>query len=120
MYYECHVTIDPVLDEENLSDLKDLARAHGFRVAKLITRKGEPSQDDSFMSSSDSRLEMLIEGLNGLLQNLQILDFVKVRRYKIEKIIFDTKVHRDVEKRHDSVLGQTKVESYTFTELPGI
>lgn len=89
MYYECHVTIDPVWGED-LRKVTEIANHSEFRVAKFIMQKDQ-GIEDTFMTLHDARLEHVTEMLNKLLHELQ--DIVKVRRYKIEKIIFDSKLH---------------------------
>jgi len=89
MYYECHVTIDPVYDKA-LEDVKIIASHANFKVAKFIMQKDQNIQD-TFMTSQDAEMSTMVKNLNKLLHELQ--GTAVVRRYKIEHIIFDTKLH---------------------------
>lgn len=89
MYYECHVTIDPVYDKK-LEQVKVIAMHSEFKVAKFIMQK-DGGVEDTFMTAHDASLERIVKNLDKLLHELQ--DVVLVRRYKIEHIIFDTKLH---------------------------
>lgn len=90
-YFEAHITIDPVLDEDKLQELKDLVKPLGFRVAKLFMQKGDPSNLDSFMTAHDKDYHSIMQS------TYKAVDWLKdngygVRRYKIENILLDVKV----------------------------
>jgi hypothetical protein len=90
--FECHITIDPVLDDLVLIDLKDLVKIHGFKIAALVKRNGDLSDKDSFMTGgSDSLVQLMKNGTKVLADLNKYFPNIKVRRYKIEEIIFDTK-----------------------------
>lgn len=92
MYYEAHVTIDPVEDDLQLAQLKNLAEACQFRVAKLLLRKGRgPSTDDAFMTSRSDDWEEIKFNTRILVRNLRRAGF-GVRRYKIEDTLMDSKI----------------------------
>lgn len=92
LYFEAHVTIDPV-DPSELADLKRSAKALGFRVAEFIMAKGQ-KQKDTFLTGRDEDFLALRERMTGLIQSLRILGLT-VRRYKIENTIVDSKCKVD-------------------------
>lgn len=92
LYFECHVTIDPVQPGPRLELLENIAEAHGFKVAKLLMRKGDticPHGDDAFMTTRSNRLEPLRYNLGSLVIALKTHHYV-IRRYKIEDTIIDS------------------------------
>lgn len=98
-YFECHVTIEPVFDEQ-LEKIKAVAESKGFKVASLLMKKRavdteERSQYDTFMTAHSkdfSQLRNQMIDLIALLKHMQI----KVWRYKIEDILIDSR-YSDVE-----------------------
>jgi len=94
LYYEAHVTIDPVFDERR-EHASAIAMTYGFRLAKLIMRKQEataeqPAKDDTFMTGHGVELSMITRRLVKLVEHLKERGFV-VRRYKIEDTIMDSR-----------------------------
>lgn len=95
LYYEVHVTIDPVFDaRREVADA--IAKSHGFKLAKLIMRKKEaegetPAQDDTFMTGHGQDYEDMVDRTTRLVKFLQHNDFV-VRRYKIEDTLADSRL----------------------------
>lgn len=94
LYYEAHITIDPVFDERR-AEAERLASIHSFRLAKLIMRKHEadeerPAQDDTFMTGTDCYMNVLLDNMIRLITELKSYGFV-VRRYKLEDIIVDSR-----------------------------
>lgn len=92
LYFECHVTIDPVQPGPRLELLEKLAESCAFRVAKLLMRKGQeivPHGDDAFMTARSVHLEPLRFDL-GQLVGLLRMNHYKVKRYKIEDTIVDS------------------------------
>lgn len=94
LYYEAHVTIDPVFGEIR-AHARQIATTYGFRLAKLIMRKHEadgetPAQDDTFMTGHAVESENIIARLKALVAHLHERGF-KVRRYKIEDTILDSR-----------------------------
>lgn len=88
--YECHITIDPVTDENERATLEVLVRSHNFQLAKLFMAKDQPSTRDTFMTGHDSNYERMKLRMGQLIQSARRLGFI-IRRAKIEHIIFDTK-----------------------------
>jgi hypothetical protein len=88
MYYEAHVTIDPV-SGERLQDFKMIAGQYGFRVADLIKVNGEPSAKDSFCSARNRNYESMVMNTVDLVRSLRVHGF-KVRRYKMEDTLCDS------------------------------
>lgn len=89
--YECHVTIDPVLDEGRLQALVLLAKLYGFKVARLLMEKG-PSTRDSFLTGHSRDYNLLLNNMLRMLNDLRESTFT-VRRYKIEGIFLDSKIN---------------------------
>lgn len=93
-YYECHITIDPVFDER-LEKFTEVCALEGFKPAKLLMQKSttatpEVSKKDTFCTAHAKPTEYYELTLRAarLLTFLRIWDF-KVRRYKIEAVVFD-------------------------------
>jgi hypothetical protein len=92
--YECHVTIEPVLDEGRLNELKGLAAVWGFKVADLLMRNEEKSRNDTFLTGHNQ------DYVNMKTQMEFLIDVIKhhgytIWRYKIENIILDSKYQGD-------------------------
>jgi hypothetical protein len=92
--YECHVTIEPVFDDQ-LSIAKVIASKHGFRIADLLMKKRtqdtpERSANDTFMTGYNTDYDAMVSSMRGLIIDLQSVQF-KVWRYKIEDIILDSR-----------------------------
>jgi len=99
LYYEAHITIDPVFDERR-AFAGDLAAQNNFRLAKLIMRKREaddeqPAQDDTFMTGHGTDLDDIRDRTRAVVKRLQVFGF-KVRRYKIEDTILDSRSHDEL------------------------
>lgn len=91
IYYECHVTVEPVFGDR-LAVLEQLARAHGFKVAKLLMDKG-PSTKDSFCTGHARDFGELQERMRLLSSSLLANGFSLWRR-KIEAVVFDERLPR--------------------------
>lgn len=90
MKYECHITIDPVFGA-SLQTFKELCEGWKFKVADLLKVNGDASTKDQFatghsVSYTDLRFRMI-----ELCENLRVLGY-KVRRYKIEEILLDSRL----------------------------
>lgn len=95
LYHEAHVTIDPVR-EDRRQFVQQLATPWGFKLAKLLMQKGEPSALDTFMTGHGTNYVQLQLRMTGLIKALQ-RDGLVVRRYKIEDTLMDS--------RSEDVLG---------------
>lgn len=96
LYFESHVTIEPVLDAARLEQLKFICELHGFRVADLLMQKRaedmpERSRFDTFCSSRSVDMPALEQRMFALVSALRGAGF-KVWRYKIEDVVLDSKV----------------------------
>ena len=92
-YFECHVTIDPVF-EEQFEQVRAIAERHQFRVAELLMQKRaadtlERSKYDTFMTGRGSYYTKLKVQMEALVAELSTV--CAVRRCKIEETLFDTK-----------------------------
>ena len=95
MYYESHITIEPVF-EQRLEELNTYAKAYGFKVANLLMQKRkedspERSKSDTFCTgwSTDDKKD-LEKRMVGLITALKQTDY-KIYRYKIEECILDSR-----------------------------
>lgn len=89
LYFEAHITIDPVFDDK-LIQFSEASAGSGFRVAKLLMQKGEPSKLDSFCTGKGKDGEELLERTMTLVKRLSKSGF-NVRRYKIEAVVLDVR-----------------------------
>ncbi len=92
-YYESHVTIDPVIDAYK-RQLTELAEAFKFKVADLLmSKEGHlvASDHDMFMTGHSHDYELLNRNMIALVLALAEQGY-KVRRYKMEAVIFDSRV----------------------------
>lgn len=99
LYFEAHVTIDPVFDHER-ELVEKIAQPHGFRLAKLIMRKREadaerPAQDDTFMTGHGKRRVDIQYRTRMLVEQLRAAGF-RVRRYKIEDTVLDSRTEDEL------------------------
>lgn len=94
LYYECHITIEPVFDEQ-LEDFKQLCALYKFKVADLLMKKKqdgpeEKSLNDSFCTARDKDFYSMKARM------LSLLDILKkhgyhILRYKIEDVVLDSR-----------------------------
>jgi hypothetical protein len=91
LYYEAHITIDPILDTE-LSMVSIIASRHGFRVAKLLMARPERSEhrEDAFMTARHQELSQIMRQTLGCFRELEQHGH-RVRRWKIEDTILDSR-----------------------------
>ena len=117
LYYECHITIQPVFNT-NLEILKEvLAPKFKFKVANLILKKeakGQEtqSQDDTFLTAHSKNFEDLKVRMQGMLQLLNEYKYT-LMRYKIESVLLDSKIEGDFLeeiKKHEEVIPEEKIE----------
>lgn len=99
LYYECHVTIEPILDEAKLQRIKLLAREHQFKVADLLmvkrpTDTPQRSSKDTFMTGHSDEYHLLENRMKGLIRCIKS-EGIKVWRYKIETVPLDSRVSGD-------------------------
>lgn len=94
LYLEAYITIDPVFGDKR-EDVRRLAEVCGFRLAKLVMRKGVESecehQDDAFLTGHGKDLDGLISRMVHLVQSLRV-EGVVTRRYKIENTVMDSRI----------------------------
>ncbi len=95
MYFEAHVTIEPVF-EERLEEVKLLSQAKGFKVATLLMQKRkedtpELSKYDTFTTGHSTDYFDLEDRTYNLVTSLQNSKF-KVLRYKIEECMLDSRI----------------------------
>jgi hypothetical protein len=90
LYFEVHVTIDPVVERGKLDLLNWITNKHGYRLANLLMRKNlAPHGDDMFMTARGTQYTPTLQNMEALLRVLKAHGF-KVRRYKIEDTLLDS------------------------------
>ena len=89
LYYEAHVTIDPV-PEDQRPKVELLAHSWQFKLAKLFMDKGVPSQLGTFLTGHGKDLEGIKLRTRELVLDLQKAGY-KVRRYKVEGTVLDSR-----------------------------
>jgi hypothetical protein len=94
LYYEAHITIEPVFDER-LKAFQECAPLYGFRVADLLMQKrssdtAERSQYDTFATGRHQHLVALKIKMLALINWLNDNGY-KVWRYKIEDTLIDSR-----------------------------
>lgn len=94
LYYECHVTIEPVFDDR-LELFKKVCATQNFRVADLLMQKRaedtpERSAKDSFCTGHSQNLFEIQDRMVNLVEALQRWGF-EVWRYKIEDCVIDSR-----------------------------
>ena len=95
LYYEAHVTIEPVFDGK-LELLKEIAKSYNFRVADLLMKKREEdselrSKHDTFMTGHSKSYADIAIRLQQLIVKAKDNGFT-VWRYKIEDTLLDSRV----------------------------
>jgi len=97
LYFESHITIEPVFDED-LEKVRAIAKRHDFRVADLLMKKRAEdtetrSQYDTFCTTRSKFFEDIERRTEGCRRALEHHGF-KVWRVKIENTLYD-KRYRD-------------------------
>lgn len=89
LYFEAHVTTDPVPDDQT-DLLARIARDHSFRVAALYMKKGTGlrSRLDDFMTTRCTNYEAILGRCHGVVAALTNAG-IPVRRWKIENTLLD-------------------------------
>lgn len=94
LYYEAHITIEPVFDEWRVI-ANSVAVNRGFKLADLLMKKRkedteERSSKDTFMTGHSKSFKDLEQRTKECIIDLQKAGF-KVWRYKIEDTILDSR-----------------------------
>lgn len=97
LYYESHITIEPVFDER-LELFSLLCSKHRFKPAKLLFQKREHdtperSTKDSFCTGHGKDYDGLKQRMELLVKDLKENNF-KIWRQKIESVLYDFKMSR--------------------------
>ena len=98
LYYECHITIEPVFDDR-LDKLTEIVKEFGFKPANLLMQKRkedtpERSKYDTFCTGHGKIYVELANRMLDCIEELKKHEY-KVWRYKIEDTICDSK-HEDI------------------------
>ncbi len=95
LYFEAHVTIEPVMDEIRLEKLKAVADRCGFRVADLmmVKRKETPKRSpyDTFCTTRSKDYDDIVSRVEELIYSIVPMGY-KVWRYKIENTLVDVRL----------------------------
>jgi hypothetical protein len=102
LYYEAHVTTEPVFDER-FDVFTSTATRYGFKPAKLLLQKRasdtpERSSKDSFCTGRGKDYNELRKRAEDLVYALNTAG-IKVWRYKIESVLLD--IRGDNVRAHD-------------------
>lgn len=92
IYYESHITIEPVFDKD-IEIVDKIVRDYGFRLANLLMKKRsedtiERSQYDTFTTARGSDYHKLYDKMNQCSEAI-IKAGYHVWRKKIEAVLFD-------------------------------
>ncbi len=95
IYLECHVTIDPILEQTLLEQGTGIVSKWKFKMAKLLMVEGDEqvtSTKDTFMTSHaiPANYPDLVQRMQGVCEDLRKAGFA-VRRYKIESVVLDSR-----------------------------
>lgn len=93
LYFECHVTLDPV-QGERLALLERLSAERGFKVATFLMEK-DGVTPDALTSARDKDYLEILQRMILLVEDCRMRGFV-VRRYKIENTLLDSKMEGDI------------------------
>jgi len=95
LYFESHITIEPIFDENRLELFKKVIASYNFKAAKLYMlkggEKGIPNSKDSFCTARSKDYHKLCYDTHVCIIALQHLGFT-VFRYKIENTLIDSKI----------------------------
>jgi hypothetical protein len=94
LYYECHITIEPVFDHK-LEEFKELCTLHRFKAANLLMQKRkedkpERSSKDTFCTAKSKEYQSLFCDMETMTHVLYQCGFTIWRR-KIEAVLYDEK-----------------------------
>ena len=95
IYFECHVTIDPVMDATRIAEVDSIGSGYKFKRAKLLMVKGNEqvmSDKDTFLTAhaNPGDYEKLVLRMNDVCRHLESAGFA-VRRAKIEAVVLDSR-----------------------------
>jgi hypothetical protein len=92
LYYESHITLDPVTVSEQVEQVEKLCKEHNFQLAKFAMVKSFPvNTNDTFATGRGEGLDKLAVSMLELIYALKEAGFV-VRRYKIEAVVIDSRI----------------------------
>lgn len=92
LYFEAHVTIDPVASDNEEWHIATLASEQGFRVAEFLYKKsGRVANPDSFMTTRSKDWLDIVARTTMLVSRLIEYGYT-VRRYKIENTLLDVRL----------------------------
>lgn len=98
LYFESHVTVDP-LEGNELERFKRACEEYGFRVADLVMIKNghtQRSTKDAFCTTRDKNFASIKFRTINLVEACK-RQGIKVRRYKIEDTLVDSKINDEYE-----------------------
>lgn len=98
LYFEAHITTDPV-DTDRWDEFLGLVDTYDFRVADLWMHKGEeiqPWKMDAFCSGRGGHYDDLFGRMKAIIDRCTAMG-IKVRRYKIENTLLDSRHPRENE-----------------------
>jgi hypothetical protein len=90
IYYEAHVTFEPIFDEDTLEIAKNLAASAGYKVADLYMLNHEASRKDTFMTKHSKDYDALATSIILVVDLFKDIS-VECLRYKIESVVLDSR-----------------------------
>lgn len=119
LYYEAHITIEPVFDER-LELFQTLCKTEGFKAAKLLMQKNreaspERSNKDTFCTGHGQNYDLVLGRIDRLVAKLRENGFA-VWRDKIEAVLLDRKYDRGLSELSASGSTVVRVDGTPLTE----
>lgn len=94
LYFEAHITVEPINDVAVRRNVVQVGNAHGFRLATFLMKKDDGPVPDDFFSARGPHYESLEEMVLSMVRYLGECG-VTVKRYKIENTLLDVKIPKE-------------------------
>lgn len=92
LYYECHITIEPINDPHGISLVQDICMIYDFKMARFnMLADGEQAR--TFISGRDQSYSRMFKRMINCINKLKTVyggNGFKILRYKIEDTIIDS------------------------------
>lgn len=107
LYYECHITLEPVFGDE-LDRLRGIVHVYGFRVADLLMKRNREatptrSEFDTFCTTRGRNYDDIVWRAQQCLLSLKLAGF-DVWRWKVEDTLLDVRL-RGAPDPDDNLIG---------------
>lgn len=97
LYYECHITVEPLYEATRQAEFAETCADFGFRPAKLLMQKGntlETSHRDAFATTRGSDYDDVRSRMERCIIAIRSKG-ISVWRYKIEDTLLDSRDDKD-------------------------